>query len=375
VLRLLWRVARFVRQKWNATVIWSNPNCTRIAVLDSTNVEDFIPLLGGIEYTIIDTTGRYLFITPSIFFSWAYLTIRYADPDAGYAIALAKKIRPKIILTYIDNSHANHLVSKHYRGARFLAVQNAARFDTLHLNKLLAKKIHIQEFMCFGRYEVDLYNRCGATVEKFYPVGSLKSALYVANRDSLPKAPKYDICIVAEPSPGWDEIEFHGMEDAIGNVAHYAERFAIKYGKTVCIAGKREYNLRASEELWYRKYVSDSVPIIPRVRADFTTYSLIDRSKVSVAFISSALQEGLARGNKVLYCNFTGYSKWDFPVSGVWLLTIPTFEAFEARMLQLFSMTDEEFRELSNNASKYVQGGSAEEPANEVLKKIIAEAV
>ena len=100
MLRLLWRVARFVRQKWNATVIWSNPNCTRIAVLDSTNVEDFIPLLGGIEYTIIDTTGRYLFITPSIFFSWAYLTIRYADPDAGYAVRILVNnaaINPKVV--------------------------------------------------------------------------------------------------------------------------------------------------------------------------------------------------------------------------------------------------------------------------------------
>ena len=344
-------------------------------MLDSVNIGDFKPLFGFIEYSVIDACGVKVHITPSIALSWIYFTVRYGDPDAGYVFALLKKIRPKIILTYVDNSPAYHLVSKNYRSARFLAVQNASRYDTLWLSKRLAKKIHIQEFFCFGQYEVDLYERVGAHVERFYPVGSLKSSLYLAQRDSLPKVPVYDICVVGEPSPGWDEIESPGTENAIGKIAHYAERFASKHGKTVCIAGKRENKSHASEEAWYRKYVSERCPIIPRVREHFTTYRLIDNSQVSIAWISTALQEGMARGNKVLFCNFTGQDKWDIPVDGVWQLNTPSFEAFEERMLRLLSMTDDEFCKLSSNAAKYIQGGSREVPASEALRRLIEEAV
>ena len=162
----------------------------------------------------------------------------------------------------------------------------------------MASEIHIPEFACFGNYEKDLYSRRGASVKRFYPVGCVKDSYYRERCAGQKKGKDFDICVIAEASPNWDRIEFPGMEDAIGNIAKYAARFCRKHNKRLWIAGKREEGTpsRTREVQWYRKYLGDETEIMPRVRAEYTTYDQIDRSEFRSRSSQPRCRRGLREG-------------------------------------------------------------------------------
>lgn len=376
LLKLPLRLIQFVLQYRRAKILWSSPPKAKIAILDAPTARLLTPICGAERFEAIHIRGEQLHITFGILWATAIWTLKTKQPLVGYVIALLEQIQPVITITFVDNARLFYEVSRRYGGSRFLAIQNAARYDTNHLSPALAREIHIPEFACFGEFEKNLYLKKGATVGKFYPIGSLNDAYYRERHASRHKVKEYDVCVVAEPAPGWDELEGPGFEDAIGNIAKYAVEFCKKHEKRLCIAGKRDPGaVRDSEQLWYEKYIGTEVEIIPRVREEFTTYGLVDRSAVSIAFISSALQEGMGRGNRVLFCNFTGDQLWSFPIDGIWRLNDATYEAFERRMLELLEMSDAEFQRLSSPIKSQVMNYDEKNPTHIFLKKLIAEAV
>lgn len=370
------RLLKFIYRYRRAKIEWSAPKEARVAILDATNVRYMTPLCGDEKYEIIHVGGERLHLTVDILLAAARWTWRTGDPQIAYVIALLECIRPFITITLIDNARLFYEISRHYRHCRFLAVQNAARYDTAHLERELAKQIHIPEYACFGKFEEDLYTKKEAKVGRFYPIGSLRDSYYREQFAAQNEKIEYDICVVGEPSPGWDRLEHLGFEDAIGNIAKYAVIFSKKHNKRLCIAGKRDPGtVRDSESEWYEKYIGKDIQIIPRVREQYTTYGLIDRSAVSVSFISTALQEGFGRGKRVLFCNFTGHRKWDFPVEGIWRLNDPSYEAFEERLLKLLAMTDQEFRTASSETAQYMMNYNEKLPTHLFLQKLITDAV
>ena len=376
-VRTLVRLVRYLVRQRGAQLLRTLPPAAEVAILDATNYQDMVALCGGETFVVVDPNGPQLHLTAGLFLSALKWTFKTGLPEAGYAIALLEKIDPAITITLIDNARLSYEVSRHFTRGRFLAIQNAARFDTAHLPPDLARAVHLREFACFGQYEVDLYQQKGATVGRFYPLGALKDSFYRARRAPGVAPVINDICVVAEPSPGWDQLEYPGMEDAIGNIAKYAVRFGREHNKRVRIAGKRSVDApqRPSEVAWYEKYVGREIEVSPRVRDEFTTYQLIDQSEISIAFISSALQEGVARGNRVLFCNYTGQERWNFPVPGIWQLTEPGYEAFEKRLLELLAMSPEEFRAASRDARQYVMEYDEKMPTHVFLQNLIAGAV
>ena len=376
VFKTVLRTLQFIYRNRRATVIWSVPPQAKIAILDATSAQFITPLCGAEKFEVIHVHGERLYLTLGILWSAFKWSIKTGQPQAGYAIALLERIRPIMAITFIDNARLFYVVSQHHKGSRFLAIQNAARHDTAHLPPALAQEIHIPEFACFGEFEKDLYTRIGASVGRFYPIGSLRDAYYREQFGPRNTNIEYDICIVGEASPGWDKLEYPGIEDAIGNIAKHAEMFGRKFNKRVCLASKRPALAAKERELqWYGKYIGDGVEVIGQVRNEYTTYGLIDRSHVTVAFISTALHEGLGRGKRSLFCNFTGLRKWDFPVDGIWCLTDPSYEAFEERMLKLFEMSDSEFQALSFDAAKYTLNYDRNLPTHRFLQKLIVDAV
>jgi surface carbohydrate biosynthesis protein len=377
VLKAIIKFFRFIVKNRYSKIYYSKPSKAKIAILDGSNVQYLIPLCGDEKYTTIDVNGEQLYLTLEIIFSMFKWTVKTHDPQLGYVITLLEIINPSITITFVDNATLFYEVSRRYHHCRFLAIQNAARYDTAHLESKLAKEIHIPEFACFGDYEKDLYTKIGAKVNQFYPIGSVRDSYYRNIHAVEDGNIDYDICLVSEPSPGWDQIEFPGFEDAIGTIAKYAVQFSQKYNKKLCIAGKRdpETTARDAELKWYEKYIGKNIDIIPRVREEYTTYKLIDRSAVSISFVSTALQEGLGRGNRVLFCNYTGYKHWSFPVNGIWLLEESSYDSFEKQLLILLGMTDEQFRQQSAMAAKYVLNYNEEIPTDVYLGKIITGAV
>ena len=369
------KLIKFLGLRLKSQTIWGPPPQAAIAILDENSHEWLVDLLRGREFAIVGNPGKVFYINKGIvrsFINWFFKT---DHPAVAYAIALLESIQPKIVITIIDNSSFFYEVSRHCKGPRFLAIQNANRVDTVFMTTTEARKIHIPEYACYGEYERELYTQVGAAVGKFYPVGSLRDALYREKRREPGTAKKYDVCVVSEGGPGADKEWFPGIEKSMLLIVEHAIRFCEEQCLRLCIAGKRsdpdDFN---TEKEWFTRNLGRDVPLIKSTRFEFTTWGLIDQSAVSLAQCSTALREGMGRGNRVLFCNYSNNAKLDFPVDGLWFLKDPSYEAFEQRMLTLLGMSDREFQDKAAATTKYIINYNPEYPTTKFLADLIAEA-
>jgi len=386
VVRRLKRIAAWVRA---VKVRWLAPDQVDVVIFYSTTAEYLLPLCGGAKTLVIDVESRStLQLSWGLLKDFISLLLQGHRPQIAYFSALLRRLAPAIVVTYIDNSELFYEVARvNHRRMRFLAIQNGSRIDVVEKSTKDAKRIFIPEFACFGEYERDLYLTKGASVGHFIPMGSLRESYFRQHWQKKPESMHvggydYDMCIVAEAAPGWNQM-YPGSEDAIGNIAKYAVRLAHEKGLKLVIAGKRDVSpeqvralihQRDTEVNWYKKYVGDH-PVTPRVRDQFTTYGLTMRSRLSLALMSTVLREASSRGSRVLHCNFSGDSRWDFCVDGIWSLKEDSYEAFSERVMALLALSDEAWREKSAKMAAYVMNNDDSNPTYVALQKIIADAV
>ena len=355
-----------------------------ILIFEDTNTDYIIPLCDNFSYKILDT---YL-TNPSICIRTIINTLKFLffgnSIKTSYCSAIIKQTNPKIVITFIDNSVLFYSVARVlHKEIYFLAIQNASRYDTLELSDKKARKIFIPNFACFGEYEKDMYISRGANVGAYYPIGSLRESYfrkYLKMQDDITlRKYDYDICLVSEASPGYDK-RYPGLEDAIGRIAQYAIRYCKENNLKLVIAGKRDffapfysgYQNNEIESAWYEKYTGNSVKITPRVRDEFTTYNLVNRSRLALSIMSTSLREGAGRGNKVLFCNFSNHKVFNFPVEGIMSLTEGDYNSFSSRVTDILNYSKDEYNSKTNNTNKYVMNNSDKLPTDVVLKNMIS---
>lgn len=350
------------------------PEKSHIAILDECSHEWLLDLLEGRAFAIVGNPGNVFYVNAHIFKSFTKWFFKTDHPSIAYSIALIEVIEPKVVLTIIDNSSLFYEVSRHCKHIRFIAIQNANRLDIPFLTPDEARKIHIPEFACFGEYERDLYTSVKASVKNFYPIGSLRDAMY---REKYPIHPQkeYDVCVVSEPTLNGDTVWFPGVEMSVVMILDYAIRFCEKHKLKLCVAGKRFGPHFENEKKWYEAHLGREIDFVAPIRFEYSTPRLIDQSAVSLAQVSTALREGMGRGNRVLFCNYSENKNFDFPVDGLWFLKDPSFAAFEQRMLTLLQMSDSEFQEVAGDTAKYIVNYDSSAPTNKFLTKLIRDAV
>ncbi|MBK9446926.1 MAG: hypothetical protein IPO00_13035 [Betaproteobacteria bacterium] len=300
--RVLGRLSRIAVWFGNAEFVWGEPRPVSVVIFEGTNADYLLPLCGEASTAVLEVPCRVVHLSLRSITGTALLLMRGQGVEAAYFATMLRLHKPAIVITFIDNSDLFYCVARLNDGRmRFLAIQNAARYDIVELPPSVAKKIFLPEFACFGDYERDLYTTQGAQVGAFYPIGSLRESYfrrYWKSRveGSTENSYDFDLCVVAEASPGWNKI-YPGSEDAIGKIAAYAVRYAKEHGLRLVIAGKRDIapgmerakiHHRDAEVSWYEKYIGTETPITPRVRDQFTTYGLISRSRLSLALMSTA---------------------------------------------------------------------------------------
>ena len=387
--KLLRRCERISSWARSLEIQWGALKPVDVVIFELANIDYIWPLCGRARVAPLEVTMTKLRLSWGVIFQWFLLLLRGTPLRAAYFAALVRQYSPRIVITYIDNSELFYDIARaDHRRRRYLAIQNAARYDVLELTADAARCVFIPEFACFGEYERDLYLGKGGRVDRFYPVGSLREAYFRRYRANLAQAIEkerfdYDLCVVAEASPGWD-LRYPGFEDAVGRIAQFAVRLARERGLRLVIAGKRDATPQENradihsvdaEVMWYEKYIGKDVRITPRVREQFTTYRLISRSRLSLAMVSTALREGLSRGDRALFCNFSGNPLWDFCVDGIWSLKEDSYEAFAGRVMELLALSDEAYAAKTREMVRYVINDDDGNPTHVFLEKLIAEAV
>lgn len=372
------RIYGAVRNFLLAPKNWAQPLHSSIVVLDGTNHSVLVPLFSGESYKIIYLQGEEICLAPRVLIATLWYTLKMRHLKAGYAMAMLDQVDPSIVVTYIDNNHIFQMAARQYRKARFLAVQNGNRFLERD-NPPESPAIYHREFACLGQYEVDWYIRYGASVGKYHPVGSLKDSYYRSSRVKLGNATKqFDLCLVSQVRPAMQYKHSERLK-SFALLAQHIRRFCESYNKTLCVALRKhpetDSRLYEWELAWFGEHLGSTAKLVPNDPAAYTTYRLIDASRISLGMHSTALREGFGRHNRILSCNFTGNHVYDFPVDGPWSLKDSGYAAFEQRLLWLLDMSDEEYKNLCGDAPKYLIGYDEEMPTHIFLQNLIADAV
>ena len=129
------------------------------------------------------------------------------------------------------------------------------------------------------------------------------------------------------------------------------------------------------EREFFETRLGELAQVFPNVAGAYTTYGLVDRSRVSVSMHTTVLREGFGRGNRILSCNYMGNPEYNFPVPGPWALDDPAYEVFEQRLLWLLSASEAEYTKVCGDMPSYVIGYDDKMPTHLFLQKLIADAV
>lgn len=359
---------------------WRIPVSAPIVVLDGAceSNKTLVPLFSGQTFVAVESKDLFGIVTPMLVLKSLWYFLLSKSLKTAYAAALLSCIKPRIVVTFIDNSLLFQRVASLLNDSmRFLAIQNGVRMPSRD-NPPGSPRIFHSEFACLGERDIDEYRKNGAEVKFFYPVGSLKDSYFRATHPSPPIQKRFDLCLISQIKR--QHYQHYPMTmESLELLAKHLRRFCEVHGTTLCVAARRHPKGKAElfdwERQWFRERLGEHVEIIANDVTAFTSYSLVDVSRVSLALHTTMIHEGFGRGNRVLACNFTGDDRYDFPIAGAWSLTDQSYEAFEAHLLNLLQMSDVEYAELTGKGPHYLIGYSPESPTHVFLQQLIADAV
>lgn len=277
---------------------------------------------------------------------------RIGSIKSAYLVSLVRVFAEDVFITLADNSIHTFRIAKHMKKhIRVIAIQNGNRWDVANHSKTWQSEICIPEYIVFGQHEVNMFTDLNAEISHYYKVGSLMEMRY---RETLKekclsyvpgdrKSFKYDICLLSENFCGFDRVT-PGIEDTVGTIAKFVQRYAEKHSLKVCMALKSRKHPEAEYE-FYKKYIDiEQMVIGDRTDNDWSSYEFTNISWITVGMVSTLLLETASRHNRIMICDYFGKP---------WSNTVPSpvssknpeldYEVFERHMNDAFFSSDEDY--------------------------------
>jgi hypothetical protein len=260
-----------------------------------------------------------------------------------YFLACMKVIRPKAVVTIIDNSSTFGWLAKHCRDFPFIAIQNGSRLAYAISTE---PPVYHQHLFCFGEHEMKHLPANGWNVEHFYPVGSLLASLYFSHPPEIVEN-RFDVLLASS----WrGNIGFQtdvqdtmaSMETLDKLLAGYLSKRKLK--AAVILRSERDSEhwfmpeIGKNEAEYYQSIYGNKIEIIETSSKDRNIFSLMEASELVVACLTSALIEALGIGKKVQFFNFTGKKLYHQDFKPELVFSDPEPDAFARKMDELLAM-------------------------------------
>jgi len=276
--------------------------------------------------------------------------------------AIINRIKPKLVITYIDNyPRFGRLFSK-FKEIRFIAIQNGcrSRWDTKD-----ACKHDI--YLSYTNQEPDLLNKLGWDIKEANNIGSLYAARSFATLQN--KKFKNDLLIIScwrgNIEIDYDYLEqykatkeMHIFLNSLINKEKYRAKIILRSGKDYKHWFVKKFNL--NEEEYLKNIYGNSCEILENKHytrnGGKDIYEEIHRSHLSVSFLTSAILEGHIYGHNCLYLNFykNDFYHQDFPKEIVLSKDNKIFlESEIRRKINYSKKRSEEISLISKTKSKY----------------------
>lgn len=360
---------------FNRKIKFKSPPQSDIVVFErigSQRIKDHILL--DLPFCVFDSGLEEIFISAKIIF-YFILNIKHISIQniknvgsmpraiAGqlwriYLLSCVKSLRPKVIVTWIDNHAVFHWLCQHYKDSEFMAIQNGGRTKVEF--KELKTSYRINHFFCFGKYEKDIYSEYGHKIDHYYPVGSVLGGYYQYGKSAKVEA-LYDMCVVS----GWRGDIGNGPDvqrtmESMRKMDFFLSKYIKEYNLNVSIIMRSEPNtpdrsipVYGDEQEYFRNIYPDHVHLIDPNFKERNIYRLMDQSNFIVSSGSTAPREAFGWGKKVLYCDFTGtnlYNDYD-PVI---LFRTENYDLFKKRLNEIRCMSYEEYGTITKDYASYL---------------------
>jgi len=368
-------------------ILFKNPDKNKIVIFDEKGSPPLkMTVLIGLKYTILHSRKEVIHITPALIFLMVKNIIKLSmlprnpilSQTAGcsllgyiyrvYLFCCIDYIKPKVVVTFVDNCSIFHWVSRMYKNCEFYAIQNGIRL-------LTSDSMSMPNLFCFGQYEVDLYKKHGKDIDNFYPVGSLKGGFYRAKVPLNNTKLDFDICLVSElafPLSAGKRDPKH--QSGVMNLLNLVRKYITEESPSYCIVERSidEYEQEIEED-YFRSIFGNGVKVIRRDEMLMSSYIATDRSSVVVALCSTLVLEAFGWAKKVLCCNLTGDDAYQLPLPEICALNVNDYEVFKNKLDYLRQLDESEYKALTQPYARYLMNYDFENPAHLVIRKMILE--
>ena len=384
--------------KGKIKLIFKKPPNTDILIFDDTSFEDLKFFIEKKNYFLLPTRQdriKIIYINLKFFINFVKLFMFQQNKRGlfltAYFVSIIETIKPKVVVSHIDNSIKYSDVSFFLKDKfKFLTIQNASRYDALinHLNfeknlkdKLDNYKLFIQNYCCLGQWEIDCYTNLKHQVDHFHKIGSIRKSnffRYLEREEKKLNPNLFKLGVLLEiplPTPGLipkTKDHIYSFVMPIIYSIKYAKKNKIK---PIFICKTKEVE---DQFKFYENYLSEDEKkfikknLWKRKIKEFSSYEGVFQSEVVVGMASTLLREKISSKEKVLSCNYTQSSFWNFPIDGICLLKEDGYQNFESRLDKIFSISPDEYFEQLSKDRKYVCNQESDDSALREIDNLVA---
>lgn len=367
-----------------ARKIWRRPKRRDVLVFDAVGLDILLEFFGTWRPEVLHVRGEQINI-PVLLAS----LVRPGDKAQAYFDAYIEFVKPRVIVTYIDNDIHFMSLKRRHPDVKAVIVQNGWKsfyadvFEVFHgLTPSDRARLGVDYLLTFGDVIGQEYSRhIGG---KVIPVGSLKNNHVVSSGSSTPGT----ITFISQWHRDGFSLagKFCPHEAFFRQVDHLILQCLVKYAEEnarylmVALRNGETSSERQLEEAYFRSIVGDNCRFSPR-NGPFPSYAAVDASEVVVAVDTTLGYESIARGRKAAIFSIRSAMLgvagltygWpgNYPPEGPFWTNRPDPDSFVRILDYLFAVDQDQWR-----ADVKATGFDAlmiYNPGNSLLKSIIKE--
>lgn len=362
-------------------VQFKNPSRSNVVIIDRSGSDILNKMvLNDIHSVTLPSRFEVFYITPQIIGKLFKNTLKFINKVKNikisafifqmYLLSCIEYMKPKVVVTFIDNNRHYQALSKYYNGAEFYYVMNGTRnaWDLDILNRF-----SMTNLLCWGQQNIDQYNSYNHRIDHYHPVGPLISSYYKTEIAPKSLPVKYNICIVSQYKTNFMEGSVSPtFRLALNRMNEFLKRYLKHRNLLVCIATASQDKSDLSKEIaYYREIYGQAIDIIEQDRANYSTYRAIDESNVIVSVHCTAAFEAYSWGKKVLMCNMSGDRLIDVDIMDELMIRNYDYFEFQTKLDNLLKMSYEEYMERTRANREYIVKFDRDRPTHRYLRNII----
>jgi surface carbohydrate biosynthesis protein len=309
--------------------IWGRPNNADILIYDACNAEVLRPYLAAYRLEILHLRGESI---NGLCLFRAMLAAEFwrSDPIQAYVDAFIRIVKPKLILTYIDNDPGFYTISNRFENVTTMFVQNGTRGEVGDVFSYLkpSDRYHVDYMLVHGMAIGQHYKRFVSG--HILPIGSAKNNIVGKYGKPAPRT----MLFISQYSPkpvGDTPFLFESDGKPIyWNDFYYTDISVVTFLGKWCrenewkliVCGRDFRPIGPEKEFFSHLLRLCNWEYIPRSDV-FASYRLIDSSELVVSIDSTLGYEALARGKRTAVLSCRGWPKNRHPFRFGWPEKMP----------------------------------------------------